>query len=173
MKKKVIFIVLSVFLVLIAATPIKNTMAYFTDVQEAKGEAKLTLKWQTDIEETLIEEDKSIVISNTGEVPVIVRVNVYAGEFAVTTDTENMWTLESDGWWYYTEVLPVGGRTTELNVDVAVENAPDYDFNIVVVHESSRVVYENGSSTTLVKPEGWSYVPPVSLTVEEGGAEHE
>ena len=176
MKKKSILIVLAMLFVLIAVTPIRESFAYFTAYDEASGEAAVTLKWETEIVEEIDEnqKDKHIVIKNTGDTPVIVRVKVFAGDYAVPSSEDGKWTENADGWWYYTEILPVGGTTSELFVEVKTEGspkAPDIDFNIVVVHESSRVVYENGSTTTLVKPSGWSYAPSVAAT-EEGGAEN-
>ena len=176
MKKKSILIVLAMLFVLIAVTPIRESFAYFTAYDEASGEAAVTLKWETEIVEEIDEnqKDKHIVIKNTGDTPVIVRVNVFAGDYAVPSSKDGKWAENTDGWWYYTEILPVGGTTSELYVEVKTEGspkAPDIDFNIVVVHESSRVVYKNGSTTTLAPPSGWSYVPSVAAT-EEGGAEN-
>ena len=176
MKKKSILIVLAMLFVFIAVTPIQESLAYFTAYDKASGEAAVTLKWETEIVEEIDEnqKDKHIVIKNTGETPVIVRVKVFAGDYAVTTSKDGKWAENTDGWWYYTEILPVGGTTSELFVEVKTEGspkAPDIDFNIVVVHESSRVVYKNGSTTTLATPSGWSYVPSVAAT-EEGGAEN-
>ena len=162
MKKKSILIALAILFVFIAVIPVRNTFAYFTAYDEATGEATVDLTWKTDLTEDIENnKDKHITIKNTGETPVIVRVNVFAGEFATTTPEkghESDWTLV-DGWWYYTKILEVGETTPELFVEVVVKNAPDYDFNIVVVHESSRVVYKNGSTTELIKPNGWAYAP--------------
>ncbi|MBR3355102.1 MAG: hypothetical protein IKG47_07050 [Oscillospiraceae bacterium] len=159
MKKKSILIVLAILFVFIAVIPVRNTFAYFTAHAEASGQAKVDLTWKTDLTEEIDEnnKDKHITITNVGDTPVIVRVNVFAGDVATTTPEkghEEDWKL-IDGWWYYTKILGVGDTTPELFVEVVVENAPDYDFNIVVVHESSRVVYQNGSTTKLELPTGW------------------
>ena len=81
MKKKSILIVLAMLFVLIAVTPIRESFAYFTAYDEASGEAAVTLKWETEIVEEIDEnqKDKHIVIKNTGDTPVIVRVNVLQG----------------------------------------------------------------------------------------------
>lgn len=170
MKKKSILIVLAVLLVFIAVTPIRESLAYFTAYDEAEGNGTVDLVWSTKITEELPENrDKKITISNTGETPVIVRVQVFSGEFAETYSYEDgEWIPKEDGWWYYSKILEPGEDTSELYVEVKLDSVPDYDFNIVVVHESSRVFYVNGTNT-LETPEGWTYVPSVSSS-GEGGA---
>ena len=165
MKKKSILIVLAVLFVFIAVAPIRETLAYFTAYAPASGEGKVDLTWNTKLDEEIDENqrDKHITVTNTGKTPVVVRVSVFADE-AYTTYSYNDsdWTKNSDGWWYYTKVLAPGESTSVLDVLVKVENVPDYDFNIIVVHESSRAIYKNGSTTELEKPDGWAYVPAVA-----------
>ena len=171
MKKKSILIVLAVLLVFIAVTPIRESLAYFTAYDEAEGNGTVDLVWSTTIVESFpYDRDKNITILNTGETPVIVRVQVFSGEFAATYSVEDgKWIQEDDGWWYYSEILEPGDESSALYAKVNLETAPDYDFNIVVVHESSRVFYVDGTNT-IATPEGWTYVPDAA-TSGEGGAD--
>ena len=156
MNKKSILIVLAVLLVFIAAAPIQESFAYFTAHDEALGEAVVDLTWSTDLKEEIKDNEKHITILNTGKTPVIARVRVFAAEYANTT-AGSEWISNADGWWYYSEILQPGQSTSELLVSIVGD--PSYDFEIVVVHESSRVVYEDEK---LVKPDGWSYAPNVT-----------
>lgn len=168
MKKKSILIVLALLLVFIATTPIKESFAYFTAHDAATGTAIVDLTWSTKIEEKIKDNEKHITVTNTGETPVIARVRVFAAEYAKTTAGSG-WISNNDGWWYYNSILEPGQSTSELLISIVGD--PGYDFEIVVVHESSRAVYKNGSTTTLAPPSGWSYVPSVAAT-EEGGEEN-
>ena len=156
MKKKSILIVLAVLLVFIATAPIQESFAYFTAHDKASGEAVVDLTWSTELKEEIKDNEKHINILNTGNTPVIVRVRVFAAEYAKTTAGSG-WSSNADGWWYYSEILQPGNSTSELLVSIVGD--PGYDFEIVVVHESSRVVYEGES---LVTPDGWSYAPKVT-----------
>ena len=157
MKKKSILIVLAVLLVFIAAAPIQESFAYFTAHDEASGKAVVDLTWSTELKEEIKDNEKHITIVNTGETPVIVRARVFAAEYAKTTPGAGWTTSNEDGWWYYSEILQPSQSTSELLVSIVGD--PGYDFEIVVVHESSRVVYEDGKLAT---PDGWSYAPNVT-----------
>ncbi|MBR0342165.1 MAG: hypothetical protein IJH64_07965 [Oscillospiraceae bacterium] len=158
MKKKSILIVLAVLLVFIATTPIKESFAYFTAHDEASGEASVDLTWSTELKEEIKDNEKHITIANTGNTPVIARVKVFAAEYAKITAGDG-WIENADGWWYYSKILEVG-QSTPTEVYVSIVGDPEYDFEIVVVHESSRVVYKDGS---IVKPAKWNYVPNVTV----------
>lgn len=157
MKKKSILIVLAVLLVFIATAPIQESFAYFTAHDEASGEAVVDLTWSTELKEDIDNNEKHITIVNTGKTPVIARVRVFAAEYANTTPGSGWISkTDTDGWWYYSEILQPGQSTSELLVSIVGD--PGYDFEIVVVHESSRVVYKDGKLAT---PDGWSYAPDV------------
>lgn len=166
MRKKRI-IIISIVLMLLALIPVQSTLAYFTDRHQYKGEATLDLNWKTEFKEEMKDNDKDLTVKNTGEVDVIVRVKVFCNKelveyFGPAEEYKDKWNYcEKDGWWYYTEILPVGATTKDLYVNLkGSDKLPEYEFNIIVVHESARVVYV--SNTQLQKPEGWEYVPEVT-----------
>lgn len=148
-------------LLIVGTISLHSVLAYFSDYAAASGSKDITLEWQTKLNEDVKDNNKHITIENVGETPVIVRVQVFANE-ELADITGTAWNHVGD-WWYYSKVLEAGQTipdSEELLVTVAgPDDLPDSAFNIIVVHESSRVVYEDNSN--LAKPEGWTYVPAV------------
>ena len=155
--KKLTVLSVAAALLVLLCIPVRYALAYFTDYQKAEGSSSLNLSWSTELHETIEnEKDKAIVIENNGDTDVIVRVQIFAGDYAEITDHQD-WTKSGD-WWYYTRVLPKGGETPVLRAVVHTDNAPADDFNIIVVHESARVVYE--TNTKLMAPgNDWEITP--------------
>lgn len=161
--KQMLLTVCAVALVLL--TTVGTAFAYFSDHEEAQGGATLKLQGETTLHEEMDGNNKHITIENTGETPVIVRVRIFAADFAAV-DPGADWIAGADGWYYYNKILPTGtadtpSLTSDLYVEVSAQSEggqdtsklPDYDFNIIVVHESARTVYED--NTTLQVPAGW------------------
>ncbi len=118
------------------------TFAYFSDYVTAKGEATLSLSGKTDIEEKVTENRKDIAIYNTGDIDMVVRVQVFGPEGM--TITGNGWTKAGD-WYYYNEALAPGedSKTSTLTAEISdVPVDPDNDLEIIVVHESEPAVYD-------------------------------
>ena len=147
MKKKTIFLLaLSVTLILIAS--INSAIAYFSTYAEGRGGYLFGLG-ETDIEESFSSWTKRVKISNSEDgQPVYIRARAFAGDEYSLLYSGDGWTLGGDGYYYYDEILYGGERTPELLV--RIENVP-YDmipgdgFNVVVVYESTKVIYdENG-----------------------------
>lgn len=156
--KKRILLFAAVLALTFAAVQIPGTLAYFTDNESAKGQAEINLSWSTHLKEEVKENNKHVVVENTGKTDAMVRVAVFAGDFATVTDEDDKW-QKRDGWYYYKEILKPGETTSELFVEVKAKDAAQADFNIMVVHESARVVYIDNS--TPYAPEGWKVVPEV------------
>ena len=136
--------------------------AYFSDRAEAKGSAPLILSYKTEMNEIDDEGNKNIGIKNTGEIDVIIRVILFGidglPEGTVSYEYDEDLGVLKDGYWYYKKILEAGVNTASgLKVVVDPEKAPQTEFDITVVVETERVVYE--TETTLVKPDGWTYVP--------------
>lgn len=112
------------------------TTAWFTDIEAAinvftVGENSIT------IDEDLVGlSKKNISITNTGNIPVYVRMAVDVPEGITYIDGENVeqtlsftfdpkepkdWTYEEDGYWYYNHVLPAGAKAVLFN-SVELEN---------------------------------------------------
>lgn len=156
----------TMILVLLAALVLSTGVAYayFTDYEQARGGAAIYLNGQTTIEEDADEAKKVITISNTGDTDVIVRVAVY-GDYISNVDFSTAdWTKDGD-FYYYNKILPAGQETTSsitANIDTEKAKAAGHDFEIIVVHESSRVLYDGTEANRVVKPSGWTY-PDISV----------
>ena len=171
LKSKKILAAFAVILCMTATTGL--AIAYFNDYEDASGGATLHLEGKTELEEGSDEANKEIVIRNTGEMNMIVRVAIYGSDKYMTISHKNgdanAWAKIGD-FYYYKEVLLPGQTTPQIDAQLKAEwkgKEPDYDFEITVVHESAPAVY-NGE--VLVTPVGWddisSIISPAPLTGE-------
>lgn len=152
MKKKVIGF--SFLLAMIGFISVPSAYAYFTTYADAEGEREIMLGNDTDIEEEVNDLTKHIVIANNEDSqPVYIRVKVFWAEGA-HVDTVNIgpadsndsrWSEGTDGFWYYSEIVEPGQSTAELTALITVKGDKKPDFNVVVVSESTPVIYENNS----------------------------
>lgn len=174
--RKTKLIVAAVLLIALAAPA--ATFAYFTDYEDGYGGAVLKLEGETTIQEDADSDQKVISIKNVGETDVIVRLAVH-GDYVkhpYTYERSSDWTVDGDedgGWIYYNGILAPGGETSTITVlvDKTAAEAAGHDFDIVVVHESQRVSYEQvvDSGKTynkVVLPEGWTN-PNISVVMSE------
>lgn len=140
-KNKTFWTVLIAFM-LIVGVSVKSAMAYFTTYVTAKGGYELTLSDEGEIEEKVADMTKSISLKNTGEQPEYVRVKVFFGSqtgVSVEYSAESGWSQGDDGYWYYDEVLPVGGSTSILKVKLTADESVVPSFNVVVIQECTSV----------------------------------
>lgn len=134
---------------------VREATAYLTSRAATSGYVALNLTdtW-TDLDEEVANWEKRITIMNDGEGACKIRVKLFVAqkyEPYVTYASDNAgWTLESDGYWYYSEVLEPGEKAPVLlaKIDSAKFSqsfieAGTEDFNIIVVHEYARVQYDN------------------------------
>ena len=155
-KKRILLITAVAMVLLVSVTA---TLAYFSDYDRATGEKKLILTGQTEITETPEDDSKTISIKNVSkdDVDMVTRVRVVA-PVEVTFNPGRNWEQNGD-WWYYTKVLAQNDSTTDIVAswkipkDSAIEN-----FDVVVLHESAVVTYENGN---VAKPDDWEYIPVI------------
>ena len=143
------------------------TAAYFTDYESGKGGASVDLSGQTRLKEDMDGNNKIISIVNTGETDMIVRVMIYGDEKRMTVTPGEGWIKGDDGAYYYNRILKAGKdgaegeSTSEIVAEIAAKEGEDpEDFDILVVHESSRVVYDgqgdpDDKAQKLAAPEGW------------------
>ena len=146
---------LVIAIVLILAISTGLTFAYFSDLEEATGEASLALKGKTEIHEDFDGKNKLIQIYNTGDVDMVVRVKVFGPEEYLTVEPEDAddWT-QLNGYYYYNEALAPGGSTSVLNAelgDVPVDLVNGLE--IIVVHESEPAVYDPVTNKLIDKSE--------------------
>lgn len=169
-------------LVLSLSVTVGASLAYFSDYEEASGGATLNLGGKTQIDEGKDNKQKDIVIKNTGETNMIVRVMI-AGEgvkyLANPPKYEKAdWEKVKEGdieWYYYKKVLEPGQETSDILAKMEFSwqgEEPSYNFEITVAHESAQAVY-NGK--TLAAPKGWnqSIVKAIKLPVTNSGKEGE
>lgn len=170
MKKKSIFL-FALAVVLILATSISGTLAYFTTYAQAEGGYKIELGYNTEMHEEFSAWTKHVVITNKeGSQPVYVRVAAFSGSAydLLYSDDSGLWTLGDDGYHYYNEILYGGESTDELLI--RIENIPadvlDGDsFNVVVIYETVPVLYDEDG-----KPYAdWSVTLDSGSTSGEGG----
>jgi len=170
--KKINKTILMLFaLVLSLSVTVGATVAYFSDYEQASGGATLQLGGKTELSEGDDSNFKDIVIENTGETDMIVRVGIYGpDEFYDSDNPKNLvtmkgdWMKGNDGMYYYGKVLKgkpdeqtPGENTGVGNLVAGLEfswqgDPPDYYFEVTVVHEGSQAIYDG---TKLKVPKGW------------------
>lgn len=160
-KKRMFLLPAAVLLLIVISFPVRNALAYFTDYEVVQGKADVSMKWETEIREQLTENNGQLItVRNTGSTNTVVRAQVigsaeYTSVYAAKEEGSK-WQRGNDGWWYYSEILEPGKETDEgLIAVIAADKLPEYDVQITAVHESARVLYENGS---IKIPAGWQ--PP-------------
>ena len=141
MNKKVLAIA-AILLVLVAAVGLAG--AFFSDYDHGIGQATINIGGETTIEESVKGAQKTIQIHNKGEGEVFVRVAIYGPEEEGMTVTAGEGWSKSDGFWYYTKVLPAGGDTSSIVADISgVPLTVDLsELDILVTHQSVPVVYD-------------------------------
>ena len=145
-------------LIMCLAVSVGLTFAYFTDYENAKGGAVVSLSGRTETEEKFKDNDKIVTIKNTGDVDMVVRVKVFGDEKHMTINADNNsdWVKgKKDDYWYFTKVIKAKSESTPMRIEVKgkIDPGDPIDFEITVVHESKRVTYD-GDKVAI--PEGWS-----------------
>ena len=128
---------------------IHSALAYFTANASAQGGHPISLGSKTDITEDFSDWTKHIEIANTGENDCYIRVKVFSGsQFDVEFSGESgAWSQGDDEYWYYSEIVPEGGKTSVLNAKINVPGDFGDDFNVVVIQECNPVQFdENGKA---------------------------
>lgn len=151
-KKNIILTVLA--LVLVLASAAENAWAYFTTYTEAVGGYKIRLGSETELKEEVSGLTKTVSIYNSKDSrPVYVRVKAFCGDAyqvdVIEEKSSKKWVKNSDGYYYYNEVLNPDSSTENLVMGVTIPEAEDAQeidsINIVIIYESTPVQYdENG-----------------------------
>ena len=161
MKKALLSVKVQILLLAaVCACVIGGSYAYFTDGDSAENEITVG-GVTTEIVEEFPSPDptpggsftKKVQIRSNGPSDCYVRVQILFSddemENICTLDYDRAnWTEESDGWWYYKDVLKEGELTTPLFTKVTISSgatASDiHRFNIIVRQESRQSSgYEN------------------------------
>ncbi len=143
-------------LVMIGAIAVRPAMAYFTDSHEAVGTATVYIgNFEIEPDEDAAGWTKKVVVKNTGNYDVFVRVQAICGEayrnnltYSSSKDNEDNddWTL-NDGYYQYNHVLKPGETSRELTINITKPDDFDFDtqtFNVVIVEEAAKAQYVNG-----------------------------
>lgn len=159
MMKKIKKTMLMIFaLILGLSVSVEVALAYFSDYEQASGGATLHLGGKTEMTEGQDTGKKDVVIKNTGKTNMIVRVGIYGPDEMDAPVMKGKWMRSStDGMYYYGEVLKPGETTGEGNLVASMSfkwkgEAPDYNYEVTVVHEGCQAIY-NGDK--LKTPNGW------------------
>ncbi len=177
-------------LCLTAGLNVGKAMAYFTTYARSEGTAAVAFDFpHVDVEETVTNLTKHIVVVNTGEYDCFVRVKVLAGEkyqdqLAFTGG--DVWgERQEDGYFYYHKILRAQGtepesdtKTTVLDAAIAIKDPTGSaitggvaseaekdglkEFNIIVVAECTPVFYDSDGNPQY----SWEAAEPI---LGEGG----
>ena len=133
-------------LTLTASLGVGSAMAYFTTYTTASGGAPLSLGNTVTVpEEQVSDWTKHVTVRNTGETDCYVRVRVFAGDryqdSLQYSDESGKWTPGEDGYYYYSDIVPVGGSAEELRVHIDNMDSEE-SFNVIVVQEGTPVLYD-------------------------------
>lgn len=148
----------AVTLSIVAVTP---SIAYFTDTVQTEGKIEVKLgDGKPEIDEKVKDMTKYVTIKNTGDYDIYVRAKaIYPDTCTVDFVATEGW-QKGDGYYYYNSpVAP--GAATESELTLSIKNNSVLDFNVVIVQEATRVVYDESGNP---KPADWTN--PVTTETE-------
>ena len=144
-----------------------TAMAYFTTYTEASGGVTLNMGFS----ETIPKEDfsnwtKHVSVENTGDYDCYVRVKALAGskyqDGLQYSDSDGKWTPGEDGYYYYSDPIAPGESTSVLDIRIDSKES-DASFNVVVVQESTKVLYNENNEPYA----DWTQIADTSETTGE------
>lgn len=157
----------AVALTLTAGISAGTAMAYFTTYTEASGGVTLNMGFS----ETIPKEDfsnwtKHVSVENTGDYDCYVRVKALAGskyqDGLQYSDSDGKWTPGEDGYYYYSDPIAPGESTSVLDIRIDSKES-DASFNVVVVQESTKVLYNENNEPYA----DWTKIEDTSETTGE------
>lgn len=163
MKNKKTICLAAAALLLTTGLSVGTAMAYFTTYAEASGGVTLKLGSTTTIpDEEVSNWTKHVVIENTGYYDCYVRIKAFAGDKykdgLVYSDGSGKWSPGANGYWYYSDIVPAGGSTGEIQIKID-NMETETDFNVIVVQECAKVQYnENGEPYPSNDEANWTVI---------------
>lgn len=120
--------------------------AYFTGNARAKGGYIIEIDGSSDVEEPEVASwVKHVVVTNTGNGEIAVRVKAFCGDSYVLRYVGEHWEEHQDGYCYYSLPLDPGAEAPELMVQIRGIERTGYDdgftVTIPVVQESVPAVF--------------------------------
>ena len=156
-------------LAMIGAASVGPAMAYFTDSAYASGKVFVAIGDTTLIpHEDVKDYKKTVVVENTGNYDVFVRVRVFSGSTVKVeaTSTEG-WTKNGD-YYEYNEVVEAHRQTDPIVFTVTPPaDKTQEQFNVIVVEEATRAVYGADGSATKDWNNAYKTQEDVTPTVDE------
>ena len=150
---------------------IGSAYSYFTANAGAQGSLAVEVgSPETEIKETVGQWTKHVTITNTGDIPVYVRVQAFSGsQYPLTYTTNEAWNYE-DSYYVYNAVLSPGETTTQLDIKITGVKETDKDnFNVIVVYERTPVRYSIGSDGKQhAQAPDWNYSVRLKDELQEG-----
>lgn len=135
---------------------VKSAMAYFTAYVTASGGHTITYTGtEPQLDEELDGGNKIVVAKNTGTVDCYIRVRAFAGDqftLEYPEGTHAGWVDTGDGFWEYTGIVPAGGETAPLRIEITRPEWLEGDFDVTVVQECTPVTYQEDGAP---KPADW------------------
>lgn len=157
-------------LILTSGLIVESAMAYFTTYAVAEGGMTLDLGFtETVPEETVVDGRKEILIENTGDYDCYVRIKALTGDAYKDSivysepDGAGKWTPgpDADGYYYFNDIVKAGSKTTQINVGFSFPEKEPTDFNVIIIQESTPVLYDESGAPYA----DWNEVADVSQSV--------
>lgn len=121
-----------------------------------KGGISVDIGPTTDVKEKFKDWKKTISeIENTGKADCFVRVKVIAAsQFDIQASGSN-WSLSDDGYWYYSQVVRLVVKPSQLFAAITVSEKVKTSFNVVVVQECAPVTYDENGNPCVAPDAKW------------------
>ena len=127
---------------IVCGVSVKPPLAYFTTYATAKGGISVDICPTTDVKEKF--KTKKIVK----------KKKKTTSQFDIQASGSN-WSLSDDGYWYYSQVVPVGGKTEPIVAAITVSEKVKTSFNVVVVQECAPVTYDENGNPCVAPDAKW------------------
>lgn len=139
--KKTLIIIFTIIILTILSGAV---YAYFASQIESNGDFSVSLdNANVRITKNQILNGKlNVELENSGKEEQYARIKIVAPEFIKLTSTSTYWKLEDDGYWYYSNMLEPGEKSSVLQLDINVKGTQNRDFKIVTNVESTNVWYD-------------------------------
>lgn len=145
------YLIVAATLVMIGVASVGPAMAYFTDSHKATGTVAVNLG-DTNLTPNESVEDmvKTIQITNSGDYDVFIRVKaIYGSTVTVTQSSGDKWTLNDDGYYYYSDIVEAGGTTEALQLEITPPSDTSQEsFNVIIAEEATRANYASDGTAT-------------------------
>lgn len=156
-------------LMLVMSAAMGSAWAYFTTYAKAKGGHVLSMGHEENVKESFANWNKKLEITATQDSnPIHVRARAFCAEFELSYSDETItedggttvnknWIIGSDGWVYYTKILPQKNENNEVQYTadplyIRINDVPVYQladlmdgdqFNVIIVYETTEVQYDS------------------------------